>query len=322
MSFVGFRGIERVELSNKWLVFCPGPSPREFEPPALLRFLSLAEADGVEVLDFAQRHGPLGLCIHSLPLYHPNEAEAPYPPARAGSRRCERLFIETEAGFAEPWRRWCDHARWARALVKLANALRAKRVPDNPEIWRAALQPPPPPGLVRFGTLMADADYAMLGRNQDTSSRKKLATAVDLLLHSGSTLFPLHTESGQIWPKAQHRDTSTHPAFLQAAWLAVARMAQFYPERGGVRHSLAYDGRLGGPKSERHSPTLFGALGLQLEAEIVSNEIFFCSCCGDPYKPQRRPRSGQHNYCERSECARAANRDRARRHRRKNLDAS
>ena len=320
MSFVGFRGIERVELSNKWLVFRPGPSPRKFEPLALLRFLSLAEADGVEVLDFAQRHGPLGLCIHGLPLYH--EPEAPYPLAQAESRGCGRLSVEGEAGFAEPWRRWRDYAKWASALVKLANALRAKRVPDNPELWRVALQPPPPPGLVRFGPSMSDADYAMLARDQNTSSRKTLAASIDLLLQSGRTLFPLHTQSGQIWPKAQHREASTHPAFLQAAWLAVARMAQFWPEWGGVRHLLAYDSRLGGPKSERHSPTLFGALGLQLEAEIVSNEIFFCSCCGDPYKPQRRPRSGQHNYCERPECAKAANRDRARRHRRKNLDAS
>jgi hypothetical protein len=38
MSFVGFRGIERVELSNKWLVFCPGPSPREFAPPRFSDF--------------------------------------------------------------------------------------------------------------------------------------------------------------------------------------------------------------------------------------------------------------------------------------------
>ena len=317
MSFVGFRGIERVELSNKWLVFRPGPSPKEFEPPALLRFLSLAEADGVEVLDFAQRHGPLGLCIHHLPLYHASEPEAPYPPERAESGCCRFLLDDKEPGLVEPWRKWCDYARWASALVKLANALRDKRVPDDPELWWVARQPPLPPGLVRFGMSMADADYAILARDQDMSSRKKLAASVDLLLQFSGTLLPLHAQSGQIWPKAQHRAASADPGFLQAAWLEVARMVQFWPEWGGVRHVLAYDSRLGGPQSEHHSPTLFGALGLQLEAEIVSNEISFCSCCGDPYKPQRRPRSGQHNYCERPECARASNRERARRHRRR-----
>ena len=317
MSFVGFRGIERVEFTNKWLVFRPGPSPKEFEPPALLRFLSLAKADGMEVLDFAQRHGPLGLCIHGLPLYHPSEPESPYPPAQVESRSCRFLLDDKEPGLVEPWRRWCDYARWASALVKLSNALRAKGVPDDPELWRVARQPPLPPGLVRFGMSMADADYAILARDQDTSSRKTLAASIDLLLQFSGTLLPLHAQSGQIWPKAQHRAASTDPGFLQAAWLEVARMVQFWPEWGGVRHVLAYDSRLGGPQSEHHSPTLFGALGLQLEAEIVSNEISFCSCCGDPYKPQRRPRSGQRNYCERPECARAANRERARRHRRR-----
>jgi hypothetical protein len=173
---------------------------------------------------------------------------------------------------------------------------------------------------VRFGTSMADADYAMLARDQDTSSRKTLAASIDLLLQSGGTLFPLHAQSGQIWPKAQHRAASTDPAFLQVAWLEVARITQFWSEWGGARHLLVYDSRLGGLKSERHSPTVFAALGQQLEAEIVSNEIFFCSRCGDPYRPQRRPRGGQRNYCDRPECARAANRDRARRHRRKNSD--
>ena len=120
MSFVGFRGIERVELRNKWLVFHPGPPRREFEPPAILRFLSLAKADGVEVLDFAQRHGPLGLCIHGLPLFHPSEPESPYPLAQVESRSCRFLLDDKEPGLVEPWRRWCDYARWASALVKLS----------------------------------------------------------------------------------------------------------------------------------------------------------------------------------------------------------
>ena len=72
----------------------------------------------------------------------------------------------------------------------------------------------------------------------------------------------------------------------------VARITQFWSEWGGARHLLVYDSRLGGLKSERHSPTVFAALGQQLEAEIVSNEIFFARAAATLTGRSADPRVG------------------------------
>jgi len=72
------------------------------------------------------------------------------------------------------------------------------------------------------------------------------------------------------------------------------------------------------PRLELTGTGLFGALATQLVLAISrTGGLVFCSGCGAPYFPERRPREGERHYCDECREAKIPERDAARDYRRK-----
>jgi hypothetical protein len=89
----------------------------EPRPDRLVEFVALAEATADAILHYARRWGALGLCGHELPASHaPAKLWPEVTPSADEAPSC-----------SEPLNAWRRYARHARAIVRLAAALRENK---------------------------------------------------------------------------------------------------------------------------------------------------------------------------------------------------
>lgn len=108
------------------------------------------------------------------------------------------------------------------------------------------------------------------------------------------------------WRFAQdYPDMWKEPSEVQ--WHVVERTMNLMLEWGNVRPIFHLTN--GTPSIKLGSEGLFSALVVQLMLAISLMDGFaICTACSEPYRPRRRPRTDQRNYCSKPQCVRASSR--------------
>lgn len=264
----------------------------------LNKFLSLSDGTDADILAFAKRWGPLGICEHGVPHTH-----WPLTPwnehvriVRGGSHREPGASAPPKEKL-EVLRPWC-HAQGAE------------------ETWRFGGWEP----------LAAWRSYA--------SEARTIATIADQLHRKSGHVVSLDRQTivaltGQDWLSGNTLSDHMEVGWevLQPAvdrWLGLGDVRIYLhplPENGGLAIRF---GTAGSPIGEHISlrevlgPVcgLFGALAVQLLLCVHVGGLAICSECQNTYDPGRRPRRDAPPYCP--ECApRAGARARAKKSRAK-----
>jgi hypothetical protein len=193
----------------------------------LHRFLSAGVSTPKDILAFATRYGPLRLCRkHGHPIMYC--VSTGLAGGKCWVARPESLMY------------WKYYSRHARAIVRIANALR---------------------GLVGE----TDQDWAVLlyhGRQDIEKMRRS-------------------TPAGESpWDH----------------WAVLSREIQRWLQWGGVKPWFEWTkGRQ--PSLDPVGDGLFGAIAKHLAFQVLGSGSAICFECGTPYKPTRKPRSDQRNFC-------------------------
>lgn len=280
----------------------PGPTTSVKPTPSLLFvFARLADQHPKRYLDFARRYGPLDLCRHGKPASHVpwavmNDLARPYVFENTSSSG-EGLdfsdeFLDRHGGpeqdrelpsalvscrrkpFAsERISSWRRYAQQAAAMIDILGELSESRpVPVAHWLPLADLDDEPLQAMV--------LDRPQPPRTDRLSDRAK--------------------EVQQAAFRQESRDA------LDTQRTAIAGFVDQWLHLGGVRPAFTW-GRAGFSLDLIGEGSLFAALALQL-ADLVHNPeeaLLRCSECGRSYKPRRRPRQDQDNFCNRKVCQEA-----------------
>jgi hypothetical protein len=217
------------------------------------RFIKLADASSDQVLAFAKKWGPLGLCWHNLPTLHPQFSNTQ---AEDGWTVCPPRSIEgREFQCGESVAMWHRYARKFRAMLNLAATLRQGAKPDAADldcVW------PQKDLELHYNQ---GRWYRLLGSKEAV---KPGATIVAVPIW-----FELSEEMNRL--------------------LSIVNAKPYLESDPDGNRSVVLSG-IG---------LLPGALAIQLLTALAGEQPFaFCSWCTERYEPERRPRAGEHHYCD------------------------
>ncbi|MFC1938929.1 hypothetical protein ACFLWM_02095, partial [Chloroflexota bacterium] len=189
---------------------------------ALNTFIKIQKAKNI--LNFAKRYGPLGLCKHGLPPMHRGEDG-------------ERRWCSPNEN--EPIERWFYYVKIARLCLEFAAQMK-----------------------VEPGKITVPAKYL-----------KKIA--------------PNHPKPISDSIKMPVRGLGK---------LVVTDYINEWLGDAGLRFILDWNSRE--PRLIITSPSVFGALGIQLLSVVTRTNLAVCSGCGMPYlREGRKPQAGRRNFC-------------------------
>jgi hypothetical protein len=227
---------------------------------ALDRFVRIKQAD--DVLAFARRYGPLQLCGHGKPASHGGEDE-------------EGRLLKCRPSRREPVDRWLFYVANARAILKIASAMRQ-------------------------GILAERRDWDELYRSRRTEAGT-----------FGGAEQTLRNLSGQGLPVPRDMVASLqwlHLSNVVNYWVNVSNVRPEVSRSWTGKDSAPGIELVGvgifGALAVQLLAAIAGAHG-----------TYFCCGCGDPYRASRRPRTGQRHFCRKEECKRAGTRERQSAHR-------
>lgn len=281
------------------------PYPRQpANASALTEFTVLAdqpEADfPTAVLQFAQRWGPLDLCEHDQPQFHPPSGpHAPPAPVTKGAMQ----FKEP----VEPWRRFSRSA--AATLSILSDLTEGTGLGTLEAWWNAAWGRPYREPACADGRRVAERETAP-GQLEIVAAPTGDGAATVILPPSGF--------GWESWPARVPESVSEAAAGLALCvtnWVNVAGVAPELRPREGLM----------GGRPQWAATLALGSLSGQLAGELVALLVsgrgaFRCASCGQPYTVpsdghHRSPamRSGHAHYCPRCGAA-ASKRQWERRH--------
>lgn len=286
------------------------PSPR-----LLFKFADLAEKPPAAYVAFAKRYGPLDLCRHGKPSSHVpaevlDDLAAPYRDLEEQrdlrARDYELRLLAEEGHLANEDEKppgpaefpapllschrpafsderldiWRSYARQANTMIDLLGELMLSR-PTSPARWRplASLYDEPIEALVREPPPVVPARAPERERAAVRTVRAEVLADQRLML-----------------------------AWFVSQWLHL----------GGIRPRFTWSRRASAQLDLVGSGGLFAALAIQL-ADLVNDQdqsLIRCTACGRRYRPHRKPRADQDNFCPKESCQAA----RKRRYRRRKAD--
>jgi len=178
----------------------------------------------------------------------------------------------------EPLHSWYFYARQARAMLGVLIDLRLGDMPKETD-WRAIIG-----GPLGYANMMP-ADYDLLDHDPELGMFRSIDGHRQVLANyvtSWLDMAGLHPEMH--WDP----DAEGPQIVLVPTWGGLSDMA----------------------------PTLFGILAAQLAAAIASpGGLYYCTECGVPFRPQRKPRYDRDAYCHQCSAMGAAAKNWAKRHR-------
>jgi predicted RNA-binding Zn-ribbon protein involved in translation (DUF1610 family) len=306
---------DKVTAEGAYLVFVfehGGRRKRKTERGMLFDFLLLAGAENKEILEYARRWGPLGMCAaHGLPISHPRDAKVPLVGARTAMRKVgraetgycpPRTALDAPAGSVltrafhaqatlapkgqdriyEPIEWWRQFASGAGALLKLCHSL-----------WNSDAEPAEPiraedwahlfgPDDNRLDQIQHDLDQ-FHAQNGPPSSLQRLRKLVLAKPHCPDR------------PSARKEIVRRLNDWLDLIQIQ-PRCGPPPSPRGRIKMELQ-----GGPPL----CALFANLLMELAfAATGSKAVLTCSSCGYLYQPKQKPRGGVNRFCP--TCGRAA----------------
>jgi hypothetical protein len=311
-----------------WGVEAPTGSIRhEFSDVKLLgEFLRLAHSTDDQLLKFARKYGPLGLCVHGAPFGHRKKSSNTrcYEPGRRGgpdkSNPVVRL-TELHRESIEGWRRYSNRAN---GVLTVADKLRQdKRASERDWQW-----------LWDVGSRSGQIDA-------------KKASRVQRLYYGGRKVAPAVTEWAMPVSRPRFKAVGKSLLYLLnqcvdnplAAVVAMGRRDTLAAQKEKLAQVVNHwlDECEVGPCINWSKSDLGVRLGLsdpigrgnrllivivvQLICAVLGKDrLAVCTACAEWYTPHRRPREGEGSFCE--SCGkRAANRLAKRRSRAKRNSA-
>lgn len=143
-----------------------------------------------------------------------------------------------------------------------------------------------------------------------------LAAELAVTLRRSGASFPSLIPSPFNWDEAPpHFRPRTSPPTPGEARGLVSSEVQWWIGWGGVMPSLTWDDE-GRPGAIFKGQGLQGAIARQLCFRIIGMDaLAFCSACGQPFTPRRRPRKRERSWCEQEACQQERGRQALRDHR-------
>jgi hypothetical protein len=272
---------------GSWPVVLWRPAERIRAPHDLLdRFLQLGTDPTPEAIaGFVRRWGGIRLCAHELPEGHDlfltegdftatgprrprRKTASPGPGAANELSRCASPWPGNEsaasnAKYVEPISVWARYLRQAHAILSLAEQLSDDRA-GRGHNWEALLEAWLP---------------------ESTLSPPRYPDRVRMRIQSHGTL-----------PAGSRRS-------LEEEWWLLLRVVDLWLKYGSVGVGLGLNKAQGAvtPAAYIGSANLIGNLAAQMVWAVMRQDpLIFCSACGKPYNPERRPRAGEAHFC--SDC--------------------
>jgi hypothetical protein len=255
-----------------WTLFGKRPTRlRRAGPAVLSEFVGLGrDPSAADIVGFARRWGVLGICRHGLPSTHLPGCQ-PTPRKRLPRRSSARQPAALPAEEPLAGREPLDAWRTFASQAAATLSFAAK---------------------LHDGSPVAAADYEWL-----ESGARSQQGVVDMGVGGGLVVLP----TPSFPPGEQPRARALVAAVVQQ-WLLLGSVVP--------RFSWSEVGRFSLASASAEKPTLFGVLASQLMFAVAqSDRQALCSGCARLYfRPVRRPKAGQRNYCP--DCGkRAADRD-------------
>ena len=279
-------------------------------PSLLFKFADLADGQAEDFVRFARQHGPLDLCRHGKPATHvPADAlDDLAEPYRGGT--FERNWQDYEMALAAGDVGDLDPPRdYPETLVP------CRRVPFEDEslsIWAA---------YAREASLLIDILGDLSHSKPVPLDRwRPLARHIDGPLEAILSEVPPPPQRLDRLPEATERQKKKEYAESRIALVNEQRpLIAWFVDRwlhlGGIRPRYTWGAR--GATLDMVGPGgLFPALALQL-ADLLSDSrlaLVRCCNCNRRYRPRRKIRADQDNFCTRQKCQAAR---KSRHHRRK-----
>jgi hypothetical protein len=303
---------DKVTVEGAYLTFIfehGGRRKRKTERGMLFNFLRLARAENKEILEYARRWGPLGMCAaHGLPVSHPRDAKVPLVGARTAMRKVDRAetgfcpprtaletgpsplltaALHAQATHApkgqrriyEPLGSWRQFALGSGALLKLCHSLWSR----GPERIQAR-------------------DWADLF-GPDDEWLDEIQLEVDRFQAQNSPASSLQRLRKVLLDKSPRLDrVSARKQIVRRLneWLDLIRIQPRCVSPSTPRGRMKMELQGGPPLS-----ALFTNLLMELAfAATGSKAVLTCSSCSYLYQPKQKPRGGANRFCP--TCGRAA----------------
>lgn len=264
-------------------------------PKLLFDFADLADGQAKDFLRFARRHGALDLCRHGKPATHV-PAEVLHDLAEPYNDRLEREWMRY--GFSDgdllpvP-------ARFPEALV---GCRRLQFADESLSIWRAY--------ALEANTIIDILGDLAHGKPVPLQRWRPLAAQLDEPIEAILSEVPLlrlsHLSEAKQWAAKVEFSEQRVPLLNEQRPL-IASCVDRWLHLGGVRPRYTWGRR--GPTLDLVGPGgLFSALAFQLADLLTDSRLAVVRCCEckQRYRPNRRLRADQDNFCTREPCRVAA----------------
>lgn len=266
----------------------PPPPPRPADVQMLNDFIGLADRPAERIRNFARRWGVLQICRHDLPATH-------NLPTYSLERRPGEEGPGGNPGAPADPAEWklLDPAEWQPVDPDWGkpSGCDARKLPEDPRwYWEA---------IARWREYAREARTMLLVAktlHDGQPVRREDWASI------GLDIPDYHDPHSAALARQQERN---HLAGLVTQWLTW----------GGIRPVVQW-----GVQAERKRPNgrkvefarphieldpqgLFGVLALQLMTALSRVDgIAFCSACGKPYMPKRKPAAGRRSFCNNETC--------------------
>lgn len=245
--------------------------------------LADAESRDRDIVRFAKRWGPLGVCPDCpLPIGHPESLQDRSwcrQPTRVGCRRrSPRLLAED---LVEPASAWRLYARRARSILRAAAAWH--RDQSKEKVWSTWLEL----GKACEGSPMLETFHHFVTAHKDRACRARAEPTPMRGTLCSSTRHRRceHCSMPICWTPQVH---TLELGDVVDEWLEMAntRVRIYWPWEPPLL-------RIGGENG------LLAELGIQLAvATTRGDNLAICTECGVAYSPTRKPRAGQRTFCK------------------------